>query len=293
MQTTPGTLCGGARELYVGGVQLLDESYRNVVTNHFGIARPGSIGFVIPLDLRSEGMFNGQTWTSTRVCMWNTDREFNAVTPPSDLVCAIIERRSMTEYIAQTEKVDVEQILQTSDLTFESRTHPKDVACSLKDLVNAGSECLSNDFSTLAVESVEQEVMEILAPIVVEHLLGKQDRRQATSHVANVRRARDVLLSSADTPMRIRDLCSTLNVSRRTLQESFQSVLGVSPLHYLRALRLNGARQDLLRGHAVKVVTETWGFWHWSRFSQEYRSLFCELPSTTLRRSHGLDPKSS
>jgi AraC family ethanolamine operon transcriptional activator len=40
-----------------------------------------------------------------------------------------------------------------------------------------------------------------------------------------------------------------------------------------------------MNGHSVKDVTETWGFWHWSRFSQDYRRLFGELPSVTARRT--------
>ena len=73
-----------------------------------------------------------------------------------------------------------------------------------------------------------------------------------------------------------------------SLQTSFQEVLGISPLAYLRTLRLNGARRMLLRGEPTMMVrdaVETWGFWHFSRFSEEYRQLFGELPSWTLHRA--------
>jgi len=35
----------------------------------------------------------------------------------------------------------------------------------------------------------------------------------------------------------------------------------------------------------VKDVVAHWGFWHLSRFSAEYRALFGELPSDTLKRA--------
>ena len=46
-------------------------------------------------------------------------------------------------------------------------------------------------------------------------------------------------------------------MSRRALQVSFQDVLGVSPLAYLRLIRLNGARQALLHpDKGLQVVME-------------------------------------
>ena len=83
------------------------------------------------------------------------------------------------------------------------------------------------------------------------------------------------------------DVCRALAVSRRTLQYSFEEVLGLNPATYLRVLRLNRARQDLLANDVnalqVKDVASRWGFWHLSRFGAEYRELYGELPSVTLK----------
>jgi AraC family ethanolamine operon transcriptional activator len=35
----------------------------------------------------------------------------------------------------------------------------------------------------------------------------------------------------------------------------------------------------------VKDAVEAYGFWHLSRFSRDYKTMFGELPSETLRRS--------
>ena len=56
----------------------------------------------------------------------------------------------------------------------------------------------------------------------------------------------------------------------------------------LRAIRLEGARDDLRRssasGDSVTDVALRWGFGHLGRFARDYAEQFGELPSQTLRR---------
>ena len=103
-----------------------------------------------------------------------------------------------------------------------------------------------------------------------------------------VQKARAFAVAHIHEPLQVIDICRATGVSRRALQVSFQDVLGINPLSYVRLVRLNGARQALLhptKGLQVKDVVAKWGFWHLSRFSAEYRELFGELPSETLRRA--------
>lgn len=282
LQTSSGALGGGAREVHTSHVQLLEEHYCHVTTNHYGVARPDAIGFVLAARLAEHGTFNGQSWVPTQMCVWNTNREFNAMTPPSDLLVAIVDRPLLARHVVQTEQLDIEPALHRASLVFEAPATA--IVQRLGALIRGAFDEGCDPSTPAARQAIHQEVLETLAPLVVAHLDRDPAPRSRFSHLTNVRRAREVALSQPDTPLQIQDLCSALQVSRRTLQDSFQTVLGVSPLHYLRALRLDGARRDLLKGHSVKDVVETWGFWHWSRFSQDYRRLFGELPSATLRR---------
>ena len=285
LQTSSGSLDGGARELHAAGVQVLEERYRHVVTNHYGVAPPEAIGFAIPWRMQCEGMFDGHVWRPGSVCLWNTNREFNAMTPPADLLCVIVDRALLVGHIADTEQIDLEPALLRASLVTRPTASVTRLAHRLGQLIAAGFGG-EWDTSTLAAQqAIRQEVLETLAPFVVEQLQGENDHRGRFSHLVNVRRAREVALAQPDTPLQVQHLCQALRVSRRTLQESFRTVLGISPLAYLRALRLDGARRELMSGCAVKDAIETWGFWHWSRFSQDYRSLFGELPSVTMRRA--------
>lgn len=79
-------------------------------------------------------------------------------------------------------------------------------------------------------------------------------------------------------------LCLQLGVSRRTLQNAFQRVLDMSPLSYVKAVRLKQARQALKQARSVTEAATSCGFWHFGHFSSDYQTLFGELPSDTLRR---------
>lgn len=83
-------------------------------------------------------------------------------------------------------------------------------------------------------------------------------------------------------------LCRLSGVSERSLQYGFLEYLGLTPIQYLRITRLNGVHSELLNApnSNIKVsdVAMHWGFLELGRFSREYKQLFHELPSKTLRQ---------
>jgi len=89
-------------------------------------------------------------------------------------------------------------------------------------------------------------------------------------------------------------------VSERTLGYAFKDVTGISPAAYLRAIRLNRVRRGLLHSAPgqtlVKTIACEHGFWHLGQFSHDYRQLFGQSPSETLRAERtqaGSCPKAS
>lgn len=84
------------------------------------------------------------------------------------------------------------------------------------------------------------------------------------------------------------EVCEQMQVSRRTIQNSFRTVAETTPRHYLRSVRLNGARRDIMattmHESTIGDIASRWGFFHLSHFAEDYRALFGELPSQTARR---------
>ena len=116
--------------------------------------------------------------------------------------------------------------------------------------------------------------------------------RIAASRYRVFRRADQYIQENAGETIGIEALCRVSHASRRTLQYCFESVAGIGPLAYVRNVRLNGVRGELRRRRSepecIKEVAARWGFWHFSRFAEQYRELFGELPSRTLQQTMSL-----
>jgi AraC family ethanolamine operon transcriptional activator len=99
-----------------------------------------------------------------------------------------------------------------------------------------------------------------------------------------VQQTRALVQSQLQMPPTVGELCTHLGVSRRTLQNAFQRILGISPLAYLRAIRLGAVRQALKTAASVTEAATDLGFWHFGHFAKDYQAMFGELPSQTHKR---------
>ena len=136
----------------------------------------------------------------------------------------------------------------------------------------------------MSADAFEKLIFDSILPVIDggEYFL---DRNSAA---ILVRRSMD-FASSIDGPVRISDLCMALNASPRTLELAFSKIVGVGPHSFFRISRMNRARMMLLKADSresrVTDIAEALGFSELGRFSVQYRELFGESPSETLRRS--------
>ena len=113
------------------------------------------------------------------------------------------------------------------------------------------------------------------------------DRQDEPGRPIAVRTAVDLMESEPGRPLTTSVLAAEAHVSVRTLQEGFRRHLGVSPMAYLRRVRLYRAYQDLLAADpsttTVTAIAHRWGFTHLGRFAAAYQAVHGEAPATTLR----------
>lgn len=134
--------------------------------------------------------------------------------------------------------------------------------------------------------------------VLVQGLLDAQPHRLSDAVAGRgtailpgaLRRAMSFCAEHAAEPITVADMARAARVGVRTLRAGFRTHLETTPLRYLRRVRLDLVRRDLLavaEGHGAGTVTDValrWGFTHLGRFAGLYLRAYGESPSATLRR---------
>jgi len=93
----------------------------------------------------------------------------------------------------------------------------------------------------------------------------------------------------------VAELAAGVGVSERTLRDAFQECFGMGPTRYLKLWRLIQVRRvfqniDSSESNVTKIATRC-GLWELGRFAKDYRLLFGELSSETLRSRRKVRPR--
>ena len=120
------------------------------------------------------------------------------------------------------------------------------------------------------------------------HANDRHIGRPQVSRTRVIARCLELIDVSEGQPLFIDDLCNATKVSERTLRNIFQEYFGVGPMRLLKVRQLREIRSALLRGDpvadTVTKIAARFGVWDFSLFARNYRALYGEAPSQTLRR---------
>ena len=157
--------------------------------------------------------------------------------------------------------------------------------CMLSYLIDCTLQHHDLAMHKIVVSQIEQLAASILVTSHRHNHCEDAPARRSTILPRHVRRAQDFLEAHAHEPVTAEQLAQAAGVSVRSLYAGFKDVLGVSPMQYLRDLRMERARAELMSGDSNHVagVALRWGFAHMGRFSNEYKQRYGESPSKTLR----------
>jgi transcriptional regulator GlxA family with amidase domain len=104
--------------------------------------------------------------------------------------------------------------------------------------------------------------------------------------VTAVYRAIEAMHGRPGYPFTTADLAHVAGCSVRSLQEGFRRHIGLSPVRYLREVRIERAHHDLVHSDpthtTVTEVAHRWGFAHLGRFAAIYGVTYGRPPSRTL-----------
>lgn len=140
--------------------------------------------------------------------------------------------------------------------------------------------------NSVAAMTATQDLVERL--VVCGAQRGRQNMTPLRQRSLAVDRVVEYLRATPALGSDLAQLCHIASVSERTLQYAFNERYGMPPNAFVKRWKLNTARRVLLHAEpsqtTVTQVALDLGFAHPSQFATDYRRLFGELPSQTLRR---------
>ncbi|RQS06215.1 helix-turn-helix domain-containing protein [Burkholderia sp. Bp9002] len=283
-QLEPGRFLGRIAEIDLPGVSVFREQLSRS-TRQVGTTPPGTMGLTLTWNRSGNMWANGVRMTEGYVGVSaHMEVEFFTASD-SDFAYVVVDSGVVDDTLARTDTVMAPDIRGNTAISLRLR----DAEPTLRQLFALAHGTLGEAPESLQSVTArrllaDQFVMEF---IDVVSMPSSIEERHAARRVRMVDRARELMHGRTEEPLSILEVCRHVGVSRRKLNYCFQDVLGTTPLAYMRAIRLNSVRREMLacaRNEGVSDIAVRWGFWHLGRFSTDYKRHFGELPSHTLQR---------
>jgi AraC family ethanolamine operon transcriptional activator len=273
----------------LGGVQLLCVEANRVVRTRG--SRPAESFVFSPVTPEIAGSYwRGRILSPGMVNVLAPHAELDHRTCPDYRTAAIVVRRDLLERVAATVMgVGLERLLcgdraleigveQTAALAGRFRE-------AMRRLVTPTAGEPSPFTAAVESENLATRLVSTLAHVRVVDPF----RTTCSQRIAAVRRVEDHVRAFPERRFTILQLCALAGVSKRTLHYAFLEVTGLTPKDFVKAIKLNAARRDLLAigpgpGH-IEAVARRYGFDRPGNFAADFRRLFGELPSRTIRQN--------
>jgi AraC-like DNA-binding protein len=108
-----------------------------------------------------------------------------------------------------------------------------------------------------------------------------------------VKTAMDIIEADAYLPLTVSSIATRSRGSVRALQQAFRDELEMTPMAYVREVRLRRAHRALVESDpsvaTVASIAHNWGFTNLGRFAETHSACYGEPPVVTLRRT--LNPR--
>jgi len=252
--------------------------------------KQGYTGFYIPLRWAGELTINGVIATPSAMHMPVEEVSYHVRGQERAMLGCILPRIRFVETLAALRGEDPEK------LTLHERALELSPAASnrlRRRLAAVLDKARRGELQTTS-GGAPFDLTNVLFELVLDaYLDGRPEPMRKSGRVCNpgriVRTAEERFAQAGPNPVSLADLCVAAGVSKSALYLAFESWCGEPPIAYFHKRRLAQARSRLLntehRRGAVKNAALSVGLTELGRFSNDYRWLFGESPSTTLSQS--------
>lgn len=286
-QLHPGTFKGSLSEVWIDDLQFFKET-TSLALRQSCVVWPGAVWFGIPKKKSQDSFICASKVEDSNIATFVGGEEFELLTPDNlELMGFVVAESELEHLFALDTAANLGQILRShSSLQVDEQKKSiywNFMAQTLRSIENSAEPILHKNAQKTVKDALLIGMVDLLATAVP----AKKIRHSRVNYRRVVSQSREYIIEHPDQAITILDLCHNLHVSRRTLQNAFQNILGICPIHYLKAIRLNAVRRELISHNSIFTTIQdaatSWGFWHLSQFAADYRHLFKELPSYSLR----------
>ncbi len=209
---------------------------------------------------------------------------------PTNLVMGScrIQESYLQQYLKTVNYLNIDPDFFCRDYVFLPTTL-EPIQAYLRDLF-----CLTDRFpEQLAHDSIQRLIVEDFIPLLIDAIAPNPEAKTPMLSPRYrhqlVKEVRDYMIANLGEPITLQKICQNVYASTRSINYGFQEIFGVSPMSYLKILRLHGVRHALKQAepttNRVQAIAKDFGFWSMGHFTRDYKSFFGELPSTTLSQT--------
>lgn len=290
IQLDKGSFSGSVTSVSNGNMQIFRESMNRAV-DQLASAPENCYVIGLPTIVEGEAQWRGHQLRKNSLITLNKNAELLFRTAHTSEICAaVITEERLAQYATEVEQLNLTDLMLNVNPVA---LIPQHTTNKLLSALFIGTEYMSKNIETIDVNRVWRHLEDNLLSACLQSLIeaNKLEVRNYENRVHRhvVNRVKNLTLSITVEPITISEICIELNISRRTLNHAFCKVLGITPVAYMRNIRLHRIRSEFQESpEKVMSIAHTaskWGFWHMSLFARYYRELFGECPSETLEKA--------
>lgn len=255
-----------------------------------GNKTPGFLQFVcFPFGLERPVISHDRPLTQDFLYGFDPNRMVDQIIPGNSIHCSVSIREDVFDTITEVmDRPDLNATFLASHCAYTHDTLPP-LRAYLSQLYELGR----HRSPLLQQPNFQQLIVQDYLPLLITTLPLQHDqlkiRLKSFQRSYLVKQAEDYMQTHIDQPLTLTDLCDALDTSSRALSYGFQEMFGMSPMAYLKTLRLQAVHQALKTADPtttkIIAIANQSGFWSMGHFSRDYKQMFGELPSATFKQT--------
>ncbi|WP_240038807.1 helix-turn-helix domain-containing protein [Okeania hirsuta] len=288
IQLTPGSLQGEFLSIQVGDIFFVCNQL-NQGFQFSGDGRKGDISFAIlwSENEREYYSFHHPLKPQRTIFGFDHTEEYVIFRQGVALTHIMMPAKTFHAYANKLQRHDLDDNFRRKNHVNLLPTGMKEIKAYLKQLIWLAAH-KPNWFQNPHIEKL---VTDDFLPLLISNIPIKLNSKcfVKPSRRANlIAQAERKMLANLEKPLTLKQLAENLGSSSSALLYGFQELFGISPMRYLKVRRLNAVRQRLKASDpencTITFLASEFGFYSPSHFTRDYKTMFGELPSETLRK---------